>query len=1682
MKRLVAGFLALCLLTGVVMPPLLSALGNDDGEQVEVYADVDDTDDGAALEDADTDAGVASYFFITLDDSGHVTVVAPDDVPYDVLDGEGDLFVRFWTSQPAVNENDFDIYLPDGWAYEMIFDEGDMVTVRLYKEADLPEALDIYIILDEWLHVTVNAPDGLYYEIFENVPEPTDEEDALDIGDIVIVLWQGYTSRDIAEDDLTVTLPEGWAFTVTLDDINGTITVTLSPAADFATENATENATDDATEDATEDTTDEDTEDLPEEAAEEADETEIYLTVDEERNVTVTVPEEIYYEVIDGEMEADIVVVFWTNEADITLGEEMLTIELPADWAYAIEIDEDSQVLGVLLTQKKVAEIETEAEAIHIALDDEGSITVTAPETITYEITNEAGDIFIKLTPAPVMPIGISMDAIDGDTADTAKADKEVNIDAESIWFTLPTGWVYEVAPTAAEDAENQGVTVLLRNEDFAVMARQLLSRSYFTPAEENNPNMWYAQADHVVVLAATPESGADGVYTRLRRAIQGATRNAVTHIIIPVHINTGTISTNESVVVIPPGATVVLIGAHQATDRPITISDTHGTPISRTFRVQGDGNERTALVLRNIELQKSPSRGTSITTNPQATPDTPPAPTVSQTGDSRGGGITVEPAGGGGHLILCANSVVRNSSTDNNGVIDVQREGRFTMMPGSKIHSNIADNGGGGVSVGGVNARFYMYGGEIYNNNARADNTTSATTRGTGGGVLVHTTNTGGGTFRMYDGKIYNNIANSGGGVSVTGQSSLFHMYGGTIEENAARGNSNHAAQARGVGGGVLVQAGGTFEMHDGTIQENNASIGFGMTSLPSVGNANAIVTSSGGGVFVTGTSTTGVSSSFDMYNGTISNNNAIRTVSSAVANATNRSIFRAGNGGGVFVNAGASFTMHDGHIIDNTATATGTVSTNNNHDALNLSNGGGVYVDGANTTFRMGGGTISGNSAIRAVNSVPTTVATRMPIITGNGGGVHVFNNATFTMDGGTITNNTATATGSNPANNDNGIVTLSSGGGVFVSHNARFTMNSGSIEGNRAIGTASATSSFAGNGGGVYAHSTTTSHNTFTMNGGSITNNTATVHGSPVERGGGGVYVGGSAVFTLENGIISGNTANHASQWQGGGGIFVTGTARLTMRSGEINGNTATHSGGGISIGPTAFATINSAVIDNNLAEDSGGGISAKNGSNLTINGGSINNNLAKNNGGGMFVGGEGTRRSVVNISGARITNNFAGDGGGMYISRNQLDGVMVAQSTVFTNNVAFNGVRIDNALAAMYSTRINPGTVSIAWTEAVPAGSDNYVNAAVHAFTNYDINSEGPRFWRVIYDVEYGDGDVTATIGPNAFPVTNRYFVPHDAEVSFAATPAPVFVNWNVGVRNAEFDVSKSEVPFNFTNGGTATPLVRNITANTYARGIFTGGYTITFDPNGGIGEPYKQLTPQGSHTISREAAHEDVNGAPMIFAGWNTAANGSGTHYNVGDNIYINADITLYAQWAYESTTLTISKTLTGTFANLNEPFHFTIYFTDAKGNPLPAGRQFSYTWGTGETSGITPRLGGALTLQDGGSATFSLQHGQAITLDAVLLDHAVRVVQTIHPNYATSFTDSETSGTTPGNDTNLRPMTPNRAFAFISERIVVPPTGLRLGNATATFSLAAIMVFAGLAMAVHKLTLGRRRR
>ena len=125
---------------------------------------------------------------------------------------------------------------------------------------------------------------------------------------------------------------------------------------------------------------------------------------------------------------------------------------------------------------------------------------------------------------------------------------------------------------------------------------------------------------------------------------------------------------------------------------------------------------------------------------------------------------------------------------------------------------------------------------------------------------------------------------------------------------------------------------------------------------------------------------------------------------------------------------------------------------------------------------------------------------------------------------------------------------------------------------------------------------------------------------------------------------------------------------------------------------------------------------------------------------------------------------------------------------------------------------------------------------------------------------------------------------------------------------------------------FAQDGT-TQNIYNLTVN---RAL---AYTITFDGNGATsgnaptdGESYEQ---GAAIPVSGNTGNLAKQG--YTFAGWNTAANGSGTSYAAGDTISMGtANVTLYAKWASSDAMLGGLSVSSGTLNFIPSKLNYTV--------------------------------------------------------------------------------------------------------------------------------------------------------
>jgi hypothetical protein len=172
--------------------------------------------------------------------------------------------------------------------------------------------------------------------------------------------------------------------------------------------------------------------------------------------------------------------------------------------------------------------------------------------------------------------------------------------------------------------------------------------------------------------------------------------------------------------------------------------------------------------------------------------------------------------------------------------------------------------------------------------------------------------------------------------------------------------------------------------------------------------------------------------------------------------------------------------------------------------------------------------------------------------------------------------------------------------------------------------------------------------------------------------------------------------------------------------------------------------------------------------------------------------------------------------------------------------------------------------------------------------------------------------------------------------------------------------------------------------------------------------------------------------------------------------------------------------LTISKEVRGKYGDTEKAFTFTVYLLDINKDPL-ADEEFSYTGDVLAGSGATEPESGNQALDEDGALTFTLSHGQTITIADVPLDGNVRVVEADYGFYEPSFKDSDETDSETGYDTGVRGMTAGRTFAFTNVAPDIVHSGVDAGAGLLPVLCVAAIPTAAIALLLLRATRQRRK-
>ena len=205
----------------------------------------------------------------------------------------------------------------------------------------------------------------------------------------------------------------------------------------------------------------------------------------------------------------------------------------------------------------------------------------------------------------------------------------------------------------------------------------------------------------------------------------------------------------------------------------------------------------------------------------------------------------------------------------------------------------------------------------------------------------------------------------------------------------------------------------------------------------------------------------------------------------------------------------------------------------------------------------------------------------------------------------------------------------------------------------------------------GGGVYVNTATV--NIANCN---IYNNAAhSTKLSWANGSGGGLYLGGSSYVTLQENVISGNTATMKG-YGSGGGLYLDECDYATLRGNVISGSIGTIGnnglGGGLHLHDSDYATLDGNTIIDNVgsygANYSGGGLYLGSSDHVTLTGNVVKGNIAGSSwseGGGLYLAGSDYATLIGNTFEDNTASTYRGWGGGLYLS--------LCKDLIFSGNV-------------------------------------------------------------------------------------------------------------------------------------------------------------------------------------------------------------------------------------------------------------------------------------------------------------------------------------------------------------------------------------------------------------------------
>ena len=224
---------------------------------------------------------------------------------------------------------------------------------------------------------------------------------------------------------------------------------------------------------------------------------------------------------------------------------------------------------------------------------------------------------------------------------------------------------------------------------------------------------------------------------------------------------------------------------------------------------------------------------------------------------------------------------------------------------------------------------------------------------------------------------------------------------------------------------------------------------------------------------------------------------------------------------------------------------------------------------------------------------------------------------------------------------------------------------------------------------------------------------------------------------------------------------------------------------------------------------------------------------------------------------------------------------------------------------------------------------------------------------------------------------------------------------------------------------------------NISKFTYVPIVFdaqSGGATSTGKFSNGL-TTSSTLGLVGSTLKSAQEPSSPLLGN-QTFRYWYNSKNSGKYQVSLTSETVSDETTYYYPQWTYP--TLTISNQVTGSVADKNKKFTYTIYAQPDPGNRYN-GQDFPYTGGTiAGISGVTAPANGTKTGDYNGEFTIELSHGQSVTIQLPGYYDYVSVSQNKESPYWTVYTTEENKQYNQNYTGEISVNATNRSLAFVN--------------------------------------------